>query len=194
MNIPKRKNSHGHVFPRIDGGRMRCGGPALCKVCAAEYREAMLAGYDVSHIPTPKKEKPTMSAVTNFDDYQRATVETAIYPHVGDGYGPELDGLIGVHVAALSYLGLGLSEVGEVQGKIKKLIRDGGYTSETAPYVEITASQREEILSECGDALWYITQLAAFLQSELSHVAQMNIDKLRSRKDRGVIGGSGDNR
>lgn len=27
---------HGHVRPRPDGNRMRCGGPRLCKVCAAE--------------------------------------------------------------------------------------------------------------------------------------------------------------
>ena len=27
---------HGHVFPRPDGAKMRCGGPAMCKVCAAD--------------------------------------------------------------------------------------------------------------------------------------------------------------
>ncbi|MFG1976928.1 hypothetical protein ACGFJC_47015 [Nonomuraea fuscirosea] len=27
---------HGHVVPREDGGRARCGGPRLCKKCAAE--------------------------------------------------------------------------------------------------------------------------------------------------------------
>jgi hypothetical protein len=34
---------HGHVNPRPDGLRARCGGPALCSVCAHEVaaREAM---------------------------------------------------------------------------------------------------------------------------------------------------------
>lgn len=27
---------HGHVFPRPDGVRMRCGGPTLCKECAKD--------------------------------------------------------------------------------------------------------------------------------------------------------------
>lgn len=27
---------HGHVFPRADGIRMRCGGPGMCKECSAD--------------------------------------------------------------------------------------------------------------------------------------------------------------
>ncbi|EML1595553.1 hypothetical protein RVY52_000247 [Burkholderia cenocepacia] len=27
---------HGHVFPRADGMKARCGGPGLCAVCAAD--------------------------------------------------------------------------------------------------------------------------------------------------------------
>jgi hypothetical protein len=30
---------HGHVKPRADGHRARCGGPTLCKDCAAEKAE-----------------------------------------------------------------------------------------------------------------------------------------------------------
>ncbi len=33
---------HGHVRPRPDGRKARCGGPALCAKCA---QEAMLAGF-----------------------------------------------------------------------------------------------------------------------------------------------------
>ena len=31
---------HGHVIPRPDGAKARCGGPALCSVCAAELAAA----------------------------------------------------------------------------------------------------------------------------------------------------------
>lgn len=27
---------HGHIYPRSDGVKVRCGGPALCSTCAAE--------------------------------------------------------------------------------------------------------------------------------------------------------------
>jgi hypothetical protein len=33
---PERNVGHGHVFPRPDGRRSRCGGPALCRECAAD--------------------------------------------------------------------------------------------------------------------------------------------------------------
>ncbi len=35
MGAPKNQG-HGHVKPRPDGSRARCGGPALCNVCAKE--------------------------------------------------------------------------------------------------------------------------------------------------------------
>jgi hypothetical protein len=31
-----RNEGHGHVFPRPDGIRARCGGPGICGVCAAD--------------------------------------------------------------------------------------------------------------------------------------------------------------
>lgn len=30
---------HGHVIPRPDGARARCGGPAICAVCAKELAQ-----------------------------------------------------------------------------------------------------------------------------------------------------------
>lgn len=32
---------HGHVTPRADGAKARCGGPTLCLVCAREARQLM---------------------------------------------------------------------------------------------------------------------------------------------------------
>ena len=31
-----RNAGHGHVYPRLDGVRARCGGPAICAKCALD--------------------------------------------------------------------------------------------------------------------------------------------------------------
>ena len=48
--------------------------------------------------------------------------------------------------------------------------------------------------SEIGDVLWYCARLASELDLSLSQIAEDNMKKLLDRKERGVIGGSGDNR
>ncbi len=102
----------------------------------------------------------------DFDAYQEFTENTAIYP---------------VDVA-LEYTALGLaSEAGEYAGKVKKAIRDGDYNYEA-------------MAAELGDVLWYVARCAAEIDYSLSDIAQMNVIKLKSRKERGVIGGSGDAR
>ena len=36
-NTPENANvGHGHVFPRPDGNRMRCGGPGMCAECSKD--------------------------------------------------------------------------------------------------------------------------------------------------------------
>jgi NTP pyrophosphatase (non-canonical NTP hydrolase) len=108
----------------------------------------------------------------DFKQYQEAVKKTAIYPNQGDN---------------LSYLTLGLTgEAGEVADKIKKTIRDHkGQLSETG---------KKELIKELGDVFWYLTMLCWELNVSLEDVAQANIDKLQDRKDRGVLGGEGDNR
>lgn len=107
----------------------------------------------------------------DFNYYQRNTHLTAKYPN---------------H-RALEYLILGLaSEAGEVAGKYKKVIRDNSG--------HLDSERRDELISEIGDVLWYIAELATVLGTNMSVIAQNNIDKLASRNARGVIGGSGDNR
>lgn len=108
------------------------------------------------------------------NDYQALAADTAIYKGQGTIHG-------------LMYTGLGLGESGEVQGKIKKLYRDVG--DEFYPVDKV-----EAIKLELGDLLWYIAMTATELGLTLEDIATANIDKLESRKDRGVLGGSGDNR
>lgn len=87
------------------------------------------------------------------------------------------------------YPALGLcGEAGEIAEKVKKWLRgdDGGEA--------MTQDKREALLSELGDPLWYITSLAADLGYTLQDVVDANVSKLTSRKERGVIKGSGDAR
>lgn len=110
-----------------------------------------------------------------FNEYQLATDRTANYPESRTG-----------SALALAYVGLGLGECGEVQGKIKKILRDDGGI--------VTLEKAREIRKELGDVLWYVARASEELGYNLGDIAQENLDKLDDRKERGVIGGSGDNR
>jgi NTP pyrophosphatase (non-canonical NTP hydrolase) len=107
-----------------------------------------------------------------FADYQRGSRATAVYPDAGDN---------------LLYPTLGLcGEAGEVAEKVKKMIRDDGG--------ELTPERREALAGELGDVLWYVAQLATEAGLELGEVAEGNLVKLRSRQERAVLQGSGDER
>jgi NTP pyrophosphatase (non-canonical NTP hydrolase) len=108
----------------------------------------------------------------DFNEYQKESRKTAIYPNQGKNF---------------IYPTLGLAgESGEVADKIKKVIRDkkGKLDKETI----------EEIEKELGDVLWYLAQLASELGLSFENVAKKNLEKLFSRKERDKIKGSGDNR
>jgi NTP pyrophosphatase (non-canonical NTP hydrolase) len=108
----------------------------------------------------------------NFDEYQNRASQTAIYPDRGNN---------------LAYPVLGLNgEAGEVAEKLKKIIRDhGGLVSDDA---------RQAMSKELGDVLWYVAACCHELSISMNDVASANIDKLFARKERGKIGGSGDDR
>lgn len=56
MTDPVPSNvGHGHVFPRPDGVRARCGGPALCHVCAADLARKNIEA-TVKAEPVPSKD------------------------------------------------------------------------------------------------------------------------------------------
>ena len=82
---------------------------------------------------------------------------------------------------------LGLTgEAGETADKIKKVLRDkDGVVSE---------EDRDLVVKELGDTLWYIAAIARYLGVELSKVALKNIDKLESRYQRNKLHGEGDKR
>jgi NTP pyrophosphatase (non-canonical NTP hydrolase) len=89
--------------------------------------------------------------------------------------------------ALLSYAVLGLTgEAGEVANAFKKAIRDDGG--------KITEERRTALVSELGDVLWYLSQVAYWLDIDLDDLAAQNLAKLADRQRRNVIAGSGDNR
>jgi NTP pyrophosphatase (non-canonical NTP hydrolase) len=92
---------------------------------------------------------------------------------------------------ALSYVSLGLSnEAGEFAGKVKKMLRGDDIKSSLL----FDCEQREKLAHELGDVLWYLANCADTIGFSLEMIAQMNLAKLRDRKERGVLKGNGDNR
>jgi len=108
--------------------------------------------------------------------YQAAALMTAQYPDLGNN---------------LIYPALGLAgEAGETVDKIKKLWRNKGVTSKK----QLSKEDKEELIKELGDVLWYVAALASEMDTDLAVVATRNIEKLQDRQKRGVIKSRGDNR
>lgn len=104
-----------------------------------------------------------------------------------------------------SYMMLNLiGEVGELASKVAKDIRKGnvdidtgkGYTSELMPSMPFDewVVRSDEYMAEAGDILWQLSGLCKVMGWTLEDVAKANLEKLASRKRRGVIDGEGDNR
>lgn len=111
--------------------------------------------------------------MSEFNEYQNFVKDMKVYPEEMRIIYPTL-GLVG--------------EAGEISEKVKKWIRDEDYAN--GMYI----GRRQAILDELGDPLWYIAALADDLGYSLQDVVHANVRKLTSRKDRGVLHGSGDNR
>ena len=108
----------------------------------------------------------------NFKEYQARARSSAIYPNCGSNYIYPVLGLCG--------------ESGEVAEKFKKVIRDNNGI--------VTGEQKEQITKELGDCMWYISNICSELCLDLEDVAENNLLKLKDRKERNALRGSGDNR
>lgn len=108
-----------------------------------------------------------------FDEYQKKALTTAIF---------NPDPLMDKTIWAMGISG----EAGEVLEKWKKIVayKNG----------EVTDEDRGEIKKELGDVVWYIAMMAHSLDLSLGDVMELNVNKLASRKKRGVQKGQGDNR
>lgn len=106
------------------------------------------------------------------NEFQSYALETAIYPNKGSNFVYPCMGLVG--------------ESGEVADKLKKVLRDNDGV--------LTDPVREAVAYELGDVLWYAAVLAHELDFSLDEIYDKVLTKLRSRAERGVLSGSGDNR
>jgi NTP pyrophosphatase (non-canonical NTP hydrolase) len=107
----------------------------------------------------------------DFNEYRDEAIKTAVYPEK----------------MGLSYTTLGLvGEAGEIANKVKKVYRDHDG--------EVPEPVRKELEDELGDVLWYLAMMCFELGLDFDAVAIKNIEKLESRRERGVLQGSGDNR
>ena len=112
----------------------------------------------------------------SFDAYQLATSDTAIYPEANQGT-----------PAAINYCLVGAAgEVGEIMNKWGKAIRDNDS--------QLDYDQRKDMGKEIGDVFWFLTRAADELGISIGVILNENLEKLQSRKARGVLSGSGDNR
>ena len=137
----------------------------------------------------------------DFAVYQKKAHTTAVYPTVGElavmgvvrWVGPAVtnksnyDFIEAANKSNPYYPALGLAgEVGEYCNKLKKVMRDqDGMINQT--FVD-------QASGELGDVLWYLSECATSLGLDLGVIAESNIEKLFSRKERGVLGGAGDDR
>lgn len=96
------------------------------------------------------------------------------------------------------YPTLGLvGEAGEIAEKVKKLLRDKEMPADHDLEQDdkyLSEDERADLVLECGDVLWYLANLSNDLGFTLSEVAELNLSKLQSRRERGKLKGSGDNR
>ena len=103
-----------------------------------------------------------------------------------------------------AYMMLNLvGEVGEFASKVAKAIRKETGIMDNANFYyllhqdlgEPTSTELyADLKAEAGDILWQLSGLCEVMGWRLEDVAQGNLDKLASRKARGVISGDGDNR
>ncbi len=105
-----------------------------------------------------------------FNKYQEIARTTAVYKE-----------------PKIIYPALGLTgEAGECAEQVKKMLRDDGG--------KLSDERKENLKKEIGDVLWYLANLSADLGFKLNDIAKANLKKLKDRKKRNVIHGSGSNR
>lgn len=129
--------------------------------------------------------------------YQRATNTTEIYSEAATSFLNDISGLTdryptqndafadGMQILSLMYCAGKLNgEAGEVAEIIFKGFRGG----------KLEDDKKDKLFYELGDLMWYVSELCTLCGFKLSDVMLANIEKLQSRKERGVLHGYGSDR
>lgn len=115
-----------------------------------------------------------------FNEYQKQAMTTCMKSCHNDAY-------MLLNLAA---------EVGELTGKVAKVLRHGEAWFEKDGNISYRVSEWNEyekgLMGEAGDVLWELAGFCSIMGWSLNDVAQANLDKLASRAKRGVIDGNGD--
>ena len=108
-----------------------------------------------------------------FDEYQKQALTTAYNTH---------EPLMEKTIWAMGVAG----EAGEVVEKWKKIVayQEGKFSKEDV----------DELAKELADVVWYIAVMSHSLGLSFDDIMARNVEKLKSRQERGVIRGRGDNR
>lgn len=123
----------------------------------------------------------------DLNDYQKLAENTAVYPEAARVHVDHASSSAQVDLLEWFYLATKLNgEAGELAEEVAKCLRDENGV--------FTASRIDRIVSELGDILWYWALLCKQAGFFADVVAQQNIEKLQSRKNRGVLHGRGSNR
>lgn len=118
-----------------------------------------------------KEQKETENVTILLNSYQKKAAETAIYAM------PQ-------SLHALGYVALGLcGESGEFADRVKKILRTGEFECSTPATLALTAEDQDYLEKELGDILWYVAMACTELEIDLQDVAELNLLKLRKRKE-----------
>jgi NTP pyrophosphatase (non-canonical NTP hydrolase) len=112
----------------------------------------------------------------DFNQYQKEALKTDSYGGKGE-------------ITSLAFINklLGLvGESGEVAEKFKKIYRNNNGI--------MSLEEKDLIVKELGDVLWYLSVISNYLEVPFSEVAEKNLEKLKDRLARNVIKSAGDTR
>lgn len=126
----------------------------------------------------------------HFNTYQEFTKSMAVYNEDIALFTGELTEFGAERAVTMPYIYPAFAlaeEAGEVVGKIAKFVRKSRQ--------EVNIEKlRSDVGKELGDALFQLSETARQFGYTLQEIAEMNVEKLTDRKDRGVLVGEGDNR
>lgn len=159
---------HGHVFPRADGVKMRCGGPGLCSECAADASRARAALAQ----PSPASDLDPLNLAPHAEAFNEAPAE-ALKPGQAEAERPEV-------VAVMESNGAGGKRLAQRFPIVNVFVGDELMT--VAQHERITG-QLHDALDESDGDRW---KLRSERDAALARVAEMEKQEPVALANRGL--------